>query len=98
MNRGSVLGVFGMSRADEQHPAGHVVPLPGGGLVDEPGQQSDHRAAGGHGQRRAGVLAGLGAEPAQELLGVLAVQLVEVGDLRVGRGEPFDSRRSASRA
>jgi hypothetical protein len=76
-------------RADEQHPAGHVVPLPGGGLVDKPGQQSDHRAAGGHGQRRAGVPAGLGAEPAQKLLGVLAVQLPEVGDLRVGRSEPL---------
>jgi hypothetical protein len=43
------------------------------------------------------VLAGLLAEPAQELFGVFAVQLVEVGDLGWVLVSQCTNRRSASR-
>jgi len=47
----------------EQHPSRDVVPLPGGGFGDEPGDQSDDRTPERHAQRGAGVLTGLRAEP-----------------------------------
>ena len=88
MNRGNVLGIFGMSaRVNSTRPGTSSQPQAAVSVTNRVSQVITVRR-GGHGQRRAGVLAGLGAEPAQELLGVLAVQLGQVGDLRMRPGHP----------
>jgi len=74
--------------AGEQHSSGHVVPPPGGRLGHEPGDQGDDRAPERDAQRNAGVLAGLRAEPAQELFGMLAVQVCQAGHLGMRLGHP----------
>ena len=57
-------------------------------LGDEPGDERDDAAAERDAERGTGVLAGLGGEPAQELLGVFAVQLSQAGHLRVSLDNP----------
>ena len=82
MNRGSGLAIFGMS-ARENSPCRDVVPAPGGGLGHEPGDQRDNASPIGDAQRSARLLVRLCAEPAQELFGMLAVQVGQVGILRM---------------
>ena len=74
----------------EQHPGRDVLPAPGRGLSHEPGDQGDDGPAVADTQRSTGLLIGLRAEPAQELFGVLAVQLGEAGHLRVCLRHPGD--------
>ena len=74
--------------AGEQDPRRDVIPAPSGGLGHEPGDQGDDGPLERHAQRCAGVLACLGAEPAQELFGVFAVQVGQAGHLGVRRGHP----------
>jgi hypothetical protein len=68
--------------------AGTSSQAPGGGLGHEPGDQGDYGSSEADAQRSAGLLVGLGAEPAQELLGVLAVQVGQAGYLRMRLDHP----------
>jgi len=85
---GQRLWRLGDVAAEEQHTPRDVVPAPGGGLVDEPGQQGDDGAAGRQRQRGTGMGAVLGAEPAQEPLRMGTVQLVQADHVGVLDGQP----------
>jgi len=82
------FGDLGDVTAGEQDPGGDVVPAPGGSLGNEPGDQGDDGPPVAGAERDTSLVVGSGAEPPQELLGVLTVQVGEAGHLRVRLTHP----------